>query len=154
MVLAILFFAAGLLGTLLPILPGAVLVYAGMLLYGLLTRFVSLDLTFFLLQGLVLLLTILIDVAASAVGTRRYQGSRMAAWGAAIGTLAGLFLLGPLGLVAGPFLGAVAAEMLQGKEPAQAFRVGYGTLIGVLGGTLLKLMAETVMILGFFIRIF
>ena len=109
LLLAVVCFLLGLTGTVLPVLPGAILIYAGMLVYGLLTKFASLDATFFLLQGLALLLVFIIDFLAAAAGTRRFGGGKAAAWGAAVGTLAGVIFFGPLGLLAGPFLGAVVA---------------------------------------------
>lgn len=153
LILSIILFIAGLLGTILPILPGAVLIYGGMLLYGFMTKFASLDVNFFLLQALVLVLIFSIDFLASAAGTRRSNGSKQAAWGAVIGTIFGIISFGPLGIVIGPFLGAVIAELVRGIELNQAIRVGFGTLIGILGGTVLKLCAEILMIVYFFMRI-
>lgn len=153
LILAIIFFIAGLLGTILPILPGAILIYAGMLIYGFMTRFATLDANFFLLQALVLVLTFTVDFLASAVGSRHFNGSKQAAWGAIIGTILGLIIFGPLGIAIGPFLGAVVAELLRGIQLNQAIHVGFGTLVGFLGGTILKLGAEVLMIIYFFISI-
>ncbi|SHI20255.1 DUF456 domain-containing protein [Desulfosporosinus lacus] len=153
LILSIIFFVAGLLGTILPILPGAILIYGGMLLYGFMTKFSTLDANFFLLQALVLVLVFSVDFVASAAGTRRFNGSKQAAWGAIIGTILGLIFFAPLGIVIGPFLGAVVAELLRGIQINQAIRVGFGTLVGILGGTVLKLCAEILMIVYFFIRI-
>lgn len=154
LILAILFFIAGLLGTILPVLPGAILIFGGMLLYGIMTGFATLNATFFLLQAFTLIILFLIDFLASATGTKRYDGSTQAVWGAVIGTLLGLIFLGPLGIITGPFLGAVIVELVRGKKIDAAIRVGFGTLIGLLGGTLLKLGVEIVMIIYFFIQIY
>lgn len=153
LILAILFFIAGILGTILPILPGAVLVYAGILLYGLMTHFKTLGLYFFVIQTAVLILTFFIDYWASAYGTKRFGGSKQAAWGAVIGAILGLAVFGPLGVIIGPFLGAVLAELLRGTPLPQTLRVGVGTIVGTLGGAALKIIAEVLMILYFFIRI-
>ena len=153
LVIAVIFFIAGLIGTIVPILPGAILIYVGMLVYGFMTHFVTLNVEFFITQGLVLLLLFAIDYIASAIGTRRFGGSKQAAWGAVIGTVIGVFIFGPLGIVLGPFLGAVIAELLRRTEINQAIRVGFGTLIGILGGTLLKIFIEIIMILYFFVKI-
>jgi uncharacterized protein YqgC (DUF456 family) len=153
LVLSIILFITGLLGTVLPVLPGAILIYGGMLLYGLLTGFQTLNAQFFILQGLLLILTFFIDFLASAVGTKRFGGSKQAAWGAIIGTLLGFVLLGPLGIVVGPFLGTVVTELLQRKELEKAIHIGFGTLIGILGGTILKLCIELIMIIYFFMQI-
>jgi uncharacterized protein YqgC (DUF456 family) len=98
-------------------------------------------------------LIFLIDYIASAVGTKRFGGSKQAVWGAIIGTIPGLLFLGPLGIIIGPFLGAVIAELLRGTEIRQTNRVGLGTIIGILGGTVLKICIEVAMIIYFFIRI-
>lgn len=82
-----------------------------------------------------------------------FNGSKQAAWGAVIGTILGLIFLGPLGIVIGPFVGAVGSELLRGIHLKQAILVGFGTLVGILGGTILKLCAEILMIVYFFMRI-
>ena len=150
---AIIFFIAGLLGSILPVLPGAILIFAGMLIYGFMTGFATLDLTFFVLQGLILIIIFLVDYIASAAGTKRYGGSKQAAWGSIIGTILGVIILGPLGIIVGPFVGAVAVELFRGIKMAQAVRTGFGTIMGVLGGTLIKIGAEIIMIVYFFMRI-
>ncbi|MGI1660480.1 MAG: DUF456 domain-containing protein [Desulfitobacterium sp.] len=152
LIIVIILFIVGLLGTVLPILPGAILIYGGMLIYGLMTGFATLDLTFFLIQGLVFSFIFLVDYWATVEGTRRYGGSKQAGWGAALGMIIGLFFM-PLGIVIGPFLGAVVAELLRKTELSQAIRVGFGTLVGLLGGTIIKLGVEILMIIYFFMKI-
>ncbi|MDD4569327.1 MAG: DUF456 domain-containing protein [Tepidanaerobacteraceae bacterium] len=153
LILSIILFIFGLLGTILPILPGAILIYGGMLLYGVMTGFETLDANFFLLQALVLVLIFFIDFIASSVGTRHFGGSKQAIWGAVVGTFLGLIFFPPLGIVIGPFLGAVVIEILRGSEIKPAIRVGIGSLLGILGGTFLKLFAEILMIIYFFMQI-
>ena len=153
LILAIILFIVGLIGTVVPLLPGVILIYAGMLLYGLMTKFATLDIYFYLLQALALIFVSFIDNIASAAGAKRFGGSNQAAWGALIGTIGGLFF-GPLGIVILPFGGAVVAEILLKKaEFQQAIRSGFGTIIGILGGTVLKLFAEILMIVYFFMKI-
>jgi uncharacterized protein len=153
LILATVVFVVGLIGTVLPVLPGPVLIYGGMILYGAMTNFASLDSRFYLVQGIALAVVLAVDFVASAVGTKLFGGSKQAAIGAIIGTVLALFFLGPLGLVIGPFAGAVAVELLRGMNPSAAIRVGFGTLIGALGGTLFKLCAAVVMIVYFFMRV-
>ncbi len=153
LVLAIILFIAGLIGTILPVLPGGILVYGGMILYGFMTEFATLDITFFVIQGAVLAFIFAIDYIASAYGTRRFGGSTQAAVGAVVGTIAGLIVLGPLGIIIGPFLGAVAVELIRGIAFNKALKAGIGTLIGVIGGTVVKIGAEIAMIVYFFMKI-
>jgi uncharacterized protein YqgC (DUF456 family) len=151
---AIVLFLAGLAGIFLPLLPGTSLVFAGMLIYGFLTGFAGLDLYFFLLQGAAVLVTFGVDYLASATGARLGRGSRYAVGGAILGMLLGLVFLGPLGMVLGPFLGAVAGEVLAGKSIDQAVRAGTGALLGLLAGALIKLGISLAMIAYFFTRVF
>ncbi|MCR6546178.1 DUF456 domain-containing protein [Dehalobacterium formicoaceticum] len=153
LVVAVIFFVAGLLGTVLPVLPGAILIFAGMLIYGFMTRFAALDVPFFILQGLIVIIIFLVDYIASAAGTKRYGGSKQAAWGSVIGTILGVIILGPIGIIIGPFVGAVVVELIRGIKMIPAVRAGFGTIMGILGGTLIKIGAEIIMIVYFFMRI-
>ena len=95
------------------------------------------------------MLTFLIDYIASAYGTKKYGGSRAAVLGSILGLFLGPLLLGPPGLIFGPFLGAFLMELLKGKAMEQSLQAAFGTLLGLLGGTILKLVIEAVMIGSF-----
>lgn len=153
LIAAVLFFAAGLAGTILPALPGAPLVWLGMLVYGLLAGFEKLSAGFFIGQGLAVVLVFFIDYAANAWGVRRYGGSRAALWGSLAGILAGVLLMGPVGIVFGPFIGAVAGDLVAQKPLAAAVRSGVGTIIGLVGGLAFKLVVEAGMIIWFFVAV-
>ncbi len=153
LIIAVIMFLIGILGTILPALPGVILVFAGMLLYGFMTNFVSLSTYFFILQLLVMVVIFIVDFFASAISTKKYGGSKQATVGALVGMVAGIIFLGPLGIIIGPFGGSIAAELLLGKDIKQALRVGFGSLVGVIGGTIFKLFAEIIMIIYFFMSI-
>jgi uncharacterized protein YqgC (DUF456 family) len=153
MILAVVFFTIGVLGTILPALPGAPLIWLGMLIYGFFDKFQNLTWAFFIGQGLAVVLIFLIDYLASIWGVRRYGGSREAVWGSVLGGLVGIFILGPFGLIFGPFIGAVAGELYRRNTIDKALEVGIGTIIGFLGGTVLKLAIEAVMIVWFFMAV-
>ena len=146
----IILFCLGIIGTILPLLPGVTLIWIGMLLYGILTGFQNLTPGFYILQGLAAFLVMSIDYMATALGTKHFGGSRTAMWGAALGLLLGLIILGPLGIIFGPFLGTLLGEMLKGIPPEKALRSSFGALLGLLGGIILKLSIEIVMIYVFF----
>lgn len=153
LIIAILMFIIGIIGTILPALPGVLLIFAGMLVYGFMTGFAGLSIWFFVMQLLVMAVIFIVDFIASSVSTKKYGGSRQAAFGAAVGTILGIIVFGPLGIIIGPFAVSVAAEILIGKELKQAVRVGFGSLVGVMGGTVFKLAAEALMIIYFFMSI-
>jgi uncharacterized protein YqgC (DUF456 family) len=129
----------GLVGTLVPFMPGMVLVLAGVGLYAVATSFeggVGLGLLgIYALAGLA---TIAFDLLANVLGARALGGSRAGVIGATLGLLLGLVLGGPLGLIVGPFLGAFAFELLSGREHRQAFRSGAGAALGFLAGTVVE----------------
>mgnify|MGYP000188669201 CR=1 FL=1 len=154
LIIAIIFFLAGLAGTVLPVLPGAPLILAGMVVYGLFAGFADLSVFFFLGQAAATALTFLVDYIANAWGVSRYGGSKVALWGSALGLLFGAFILGPIGIILGPFTGAFIGELLASRRVIHAVRVGIGSLVGFFGGTLVKLAIETAMIIWFFSVIF
>jgi len=139
----------GIIGTIIPVLPGTVLIYAGFVVYGLITGFDSLGWPFYLGQIVLLGISYLVDFLASAYGVRFYGGSRAAVWGAFLGSLL-IIVIGPVGLIVGPLLGAVAGELIAGKEIRRAGHAGFGTFVGLLGGTVVKLVIAWVMV-GWFI---
>lgn len=133
----------GLLGTVLPALPGLPLVFGGMLLAAWAGGFQQVGVPMLVLLGVLTALSLAIDVWATALGAKRVGASRKAIVGAMLGTVAGL-LFGPLGLLLGPFAGALAGELLHRRSVAaghlgDAARIGFGTWIGILFGTALKL---------------
>ncbi len=154
LILAVIFFTAGLAGTILPVLPGAPLILLGMIVYGLFTGFAGLTWGFFLGQAAAVALTFFIDYFTSVWGVRRYGGSKAALWGSVAGLICGGLVLGPPGIILGPFLGAFTGEFFIKRSFRQALRTGAGSLIGLLGGAAIKLMIELLMIAWFFIVIF
>ena len=151
--LAALLVLVGLAGTVLPALPGLPLMFAGMLLAAWAGDFQHVGAPTLVVLGLLTLLSIGVDVWATAHGAKRVGASRLAMLGAAIGTCAGL-LLGLPGLLLGPFAGALAGELLhrrslQADALGHAAKVGAGTWLGILLGSALKLALAFAM-LGLF----
>ena len=139
----------GLIGTVVPMLPGIILIYGGFLFYGIVTDWTSYGWKAMLFWGLVTAATFLIDYLASAVGARRFGASRYGLWGALIGGFAGMLLAHLPGLVVGAFAGAFLAELLAGKAVLDALRSGQGALVGLLAGTFFKVVLGIAMIGSF-----
>jgi len=129
---------AGLAGTVLPALPGLPLVFAGMLLAAWAGNFEQIGGWTIAVLALLTLVSIGVDLAATALGAKRVGAGKAAMIGAALGTLVGAFFAIP-GLILGPFLGAMVAELARGRELAHASKVGFGTWVGLALGTVLKL---------------
>ena len=128
----------GLAGTILPALPGLPLVFAGMLLAAWVDGFRLISGWTVGLLALLTLVSIAVDVAATALGAKRVGASRKAMAGAVIGTFAGLFFA-PVGLFVGPFVGALVGELLHSRELGTAAKVGFGTWLGLVLAIVLKL---------------
>jgi len=150
---AIIFFLLGIAGTIVPMLPGPPLVWAGMLAYGFIAGFEGLSVTFFLLQGILVLATVGVDYLTTALGTRYFGGSRLAFWGATLGLILGLILFNLPGLLIGTFTGAIAGELLHENNLRQAVSAGVGAVVGFLGGIPFKIFLEIIMIIWFFLTI-
>ena len=137
-VLAVVLVCIGIAGSVLPALPGVPLVFVGLLLAAWAGDFQQVGPFPLVVLGLLTLLSFVIDLAATALGAKRVGATKLAVVGAALGTLAGLFL-GLPGLILGPFVGAVAGELMSHGQVQQATRAGIATWVGLLFGTLAKL---------------
>lgn len=141
--IAIAMIVIGLVGTVLPALPGLPLVFGGMLVAAWAGDFQHVGIPVLVLLGVLTLLSLAIDFWATAVGAKRVGASRKALIGAMLGTLVGLFF-GPLGILLGPFAGALAGELLHRRSLGAAHigdaaKIGFGTWMGILFGVVLKL---------------
>jgi uncharacterized protein len=137
-IVAILLVLAGIAGSVLPALPGVPLVFLGLLLGAWIDHFQKVGWFTLIVLGLLTLLSFAVDFLATSMGAKRVGASKWAVIGSALGTLAGLFF-GIPGLILGPFLGAVAGELLARRGQRQAVRSGFGAWVGLLVGTAGKL---------------
>lgn len=138
LILAVVLVCVGIAGSVLPALPGVPLVFAGLLLAAWAGDFQQVGWMPLVVLGLLTAASFVIDLVATAAGAKRVGATRLAVVGAALGTLGGLFL-GLPGLLLGPFVGAVAGELISHGKVEQATRAGLATWMGLLFGTLAKL---------------
>ncbi|MDR1525536.1 MAG: DUF456 domain-containing protein [Tannerella sp.] len=129
----------GLLGSIIPALPGPPLSYAGLLLLHFTER-VQFTTTQLVLWLLLVTLTILADYMLPVLGVKKWNGSKWGNIGCIAGMIAGIFIIPPWGLIIGPFLGAVLGELLfAGKKAPEAFKAGFGAFLGFILGMIFKL---------------
>ena len=138
MVFAFLLLVASNVGCVLPVLPGPPLAYAGIL------RLHLTDKIHFTTQQLIVWLVVVVvlqvvDYITPLLGSKYSGGTSFGNRGCIAGTIIGMFFM-PWGLIIGPFVGAIAGEMMGGQDLAQAIRAGIGTLLGYLFGTLMKVV--------------
>jgi len=136
---ALLLVVLGVIGSVLPLLPGLPLVLAGVWVYALGTGFsggigVGHVVVYTLIAGAAIGLSTLSNV----IGVRAAGGSKRAMLGAAIGLVAGLVLAGPVGVLVGPFIGAVLFELVGGRAARKALRSGLGAAVGLLAGRVME----------------
>jgi uncharacterized protein len=143
--LAILLVAIGLAGVVLPAIPGAPLLFAGLFLAAWVEDFVYVGKWTLVILGLLALLTYGVDFWATMFGAKRFGASKRAITGALIGTLVGLFL-GLPGVLFGPFIGAVIGELSARRKLEDAARAGFGATIGLVVGVALKVALALSMI--------
>lgn len=142
------------IGTLLPVIPGLPVAAAAVIIYGWMEGFNKVDTSLIILTVFLTIAGTLTDYIAGPYTVKKYGGSRVGMWGAFIGGLTGLFIMGPLGLIIGPLAGAVIGELLTGRELAQATRIGFASLVGIMAGNLLKFLFGLSITVLFYLKVF
>lgn len=143
----------GLLGTVIPGLPGIGFVYGGILLYAFVTDFAAISVATVVTLGFVAVLALVTDYAGSALGARVGGGRIKAIFGAVAGTVIGGVLAGPPGMFAGAFLGAYAGAILQGTRGEQALKIAGLSVIGIVGSAAVQFVLALAMIFAFILAI-
>jgi len=143
--LAFLLVVLGLVGLLLPVLPGAPLLLAGLVAAAWAENFEKVGWGTLALIGLLAFFGTFIDFAAGAFGAKRFGASKAGMAGAVLGAIVGLFF-GLPGVLLGPFVGAVAGELLARRSAGAAGRAGVGAALGLVFGAAAKLALAFTMI--------
>jgi uncharacterized protein YqgC (DUF456 family) len=146
--IAIVLVLLGIAGTVLPALPGAPLVFAGLFLGAWSDGFARVGWVTIAILALITLLAVGIDFVAGGFGARKLGASKVAVFGAFVGALVGLFF-GFFGVIVGPFIGAAVGELLVGRNLLHAGKVGAGTWLGLVVGRTVSL-SLVFMMLGVF----
>ncbi len=139
----------GMAGAILPVLPGAVLVLAGVVLGAWIDGFTRVGVPVVVAVAVLAVLSWVVDYLSGVMGAQRAGASRQAVTGALLGTVAGIFM-GLVGVLFMPFVGALAGEWLARRDQGQALRVGVATWLGTLLGMVAK-VALAFMMLGLYI---
>lgn len=125
----------GIVGCVFPVLPGPILAYCG--LFCMIPTQKCPSVTVFVILAVLTLIVTIADSVIPAIGAKKFNCSKQGTWGCLIGTIAGIFFM-PIGIIAGPFLGAFIGELIAGKNAYTAMKGGFGALLGFLAGTFLK----------------
>ncbi|MCM2333648.1 MAG: DUF456 domain-containing protein [Anaeromyxobacteraceae bacterium] len=135
----------GLAGVILPVLPGSLLLFGGALLVAWAGGFALVGWPTLTVVGLLAAVIWAVDWVAAALGAKATGASRWAVAGASLGLLVGMFL-GPVGIIVGPAVGAVALEYWQDPDFEQALKAGLGTFLGFLLGSVVKVTLAFVLV--------
>lgn len=136
----------GIAGCLLPILPGPPLSYLGLIAIHLTSK-IDFSSKFLISWGIIVILVSILDYVIPIWGTKFFGGSKYGVWGSMVGLLAGLFIP-PVGIIIGPFIGAVVGEMLANNKQ-NALKAGFGSFIGFIAGTVVKMLVSLIMLYYF-----
>ena len=136
-ILGLCFLIVGLIGCILPVIPGPPLSYVALVLLQI-TRFADFSGKFLLIAALITVIVTVVDYLLPIWGTKKIGGSRAGTIGAVLGLIVGLFFV-PVGIFLGPFVGAFLGETIVGRDTKTALRSGLGSLMGFLMGAVMKL---------------
>tara|TARA_R110000850_G_scaffold190308_4_gene316242 strand:+ start:16288 stop:16785 length:498 start_codon:yes stop_codon:yes gene_type:complete len=139
----------GIAGSILPVLPGPITGWLGLLVFHL-AKVVPMNYTFLIITFIVAVMIFILDYIIPAVGTKRFGGSRYGMIGAMIGLLVGIVIPIPFGIIIGTFAGAFLGEFLNTKNRQNALRAAFGSFIGFLVSTFMQLFVSVVF-LGLFL---
>jgi uncharacterized protein YqgC (DUF456 family) len=143
--LAALLILAGLAGSIMPAVPGIPLIFGGIWLTAGVDHYRHLGAGWLVGIAIIGTVGLTTDLLAGALGAKRVGASQQAVWGALAGTMIGL-MFGLPGLLLGPFIGAVMGELAAGRSALRSAHVGIGAWLGLLFGTIVKLVASLMML--------
>lgn len=138
----------GLIGAIVPGIPGTPISLAGLIVLAL-TETVEFSVPFWVIISIIAVVITVLDYIVPALGTKKFGGTKKGMWGSTLGLLAGMFIIsfGPLGwggIIAGPFFGAYIGELI--AHNPHPWKAAFGSFIGFLAGTLLKIIFGIVVI--------
>lgn len=149
-ILAILFLLVGLLGCVLPAIPGTPLSFVGMLLVQWAWKPFGIGTLIFF--GVLTVLVTILDYVIPVWGAKYFGATRYGIYGSIVGMLAGTFLT-PIGMIGGLLLGAILGDMIAGKKFSDVFKSGFGTFMGTMAGMFVKLIVSGTMTFMVFYKI-
>ena len=144
-ILCVALILAGLAGTVLPVLPGTLLVWGGVVLGAWIDDFTRVGVTTLVVVTVLAVLAWGLDYVAGLMGAKKVAASKLALLGAAAGTVVGLFM-GLVGVLFMPLVGAAAGEYLAQKDQTRAVKVGVATWVGIMVGLIAKVVLAFIMV--------
>ncbi|RCT53884.1 DUF456 domain-containing protein [Winogradskyella sp. KYW1333] len=147
--IALMLMLLGIIGSFLPILPGPLTSWVGLLVLHF-TDGIELSHTFLITTLAIAVFIYILDYMIPAIGTKRFGGSRSGMIGTTLGLIVGLLSPIPFGIIIGPFIGALIGEMIHRNDIEKALKAAFGSFIGFIASSFLKFIVALIF-LGFFI---
>ncbi|MDD2352464.1 MAG: DUF456 domain-containing protein [Candidatus Caldatribacteriota bacterium] len=144
----------GIIGVIVPALPGVVLNYLALILLYLSRGQTAISIDMLIIFGLLTVSVSVLDYILPFLGAKKYGASRTGIWGAAVGMIIGLLFFPPFGIIFGLLIGAFVGELIAGKDQSQAFKAGFATFLGSLTSIVVKLLLAIAMAAYFIIHLF
>jgi uncharacterized protein YqgC (DUF456 family) len=158
-IIGIVLLIIGLIGCVLPVLPGQAIAYLSLIMLEL-TEEAPFEEDFLVIMALIMIGVTVLDYIVPVWGTKKFGGTKRGLWGSAIGLIFGIIILpfagitvgpfGIFGIILGPFVGAYIGESMGGTESNKAFRAAFGSFIGFITGTIMKLAYSAIVAYFFF----
>ncbi len=148
-ILAAFFMILGIIGSFLPVLPGPLTSWVGLLILHL-TDVVPMNWTFLIITLIIAITIWILDYIIPAMGTKRFGGSKAGMIGTSLGLIVGLLSPIPGGIIIGPFVGALVGELINKSEFDKALKAAFGSFLGFLASTFIKFIVALVF-LGLYI---
>tara|TARA_B100001029_G_scaffold76783_1_gene62754 strand:+ start:1214 stop:1714 length:501 start_codon:yes stop_codon:yes gene_type:complete len=152
LIIGVLLCLIGIIGSFVPIIPGPITSWMGLLLIYL-TQAIPFEIQFLAITFTIAIIVSFMDYIIPIVGVKKLGGSKGGLIGASIGLIIGLIIMGPIGLFFGPFIGAISGEMINKKNFIESLKPALGSLIGILIGSGIKFCLSLIY-LFFFLNIF
>jgi len=153
-VILLIILGVGVMGTLLPFLPGAVLMFLAVLIYGFIDNWMHFSPLFVVNIGIITVAAIALDYFSGIIGAKKFGASKNGTWGGVLGGIFGVFLLGPLGLIAGVISGVIIGELFSGKSFNLALKSLLGTVIGIVGGAIFQFILALVIFIWVYTKVY
>ncbi|MDD3887844.1 MAG: DUF456 domain-containing protein [Patescibacteria group bacterium] len=148
-ILIVALIVTGLIGTIVPMLPGAPLIIAGMIIYAIWDKFQHMSVWTFVVLLILTIFLAVIDYVSHYIGAKAYKASKTALICSAIGGIIGLFTGNVVGFIFGPLIGAVIGELIDSQDLRKSLKTGTGVFVGFLSGTLVKFVIAMIIVVIF-----
>lgn len=143
----------GIIGTILPMLPGVAMIFVVIIAYGWWEGFNVISLNYLIILGSLTLLSVLLNYLSTVLGAKFFGSTKTGLAGALLGTVAGIFIFPPVGIILGPLAGAFIGEYISNQDAKKSLRAGIGAVIGMFSGIVFQFALAVGIFISFLIKV-